>query len=53
MLHFETICFLKVDNVDIFLKFQSREFHSGFNGHTYQTTERIAKAQQLFSLLTW
>ena len=28
MLNFDIICFLKVDNVDIFLKLSSREFHS-------------------------
>ena len=28
MFNFDIICFLKVDNVDIFLKLSSREFHS-------------------------
>ena len=28
MLTFDIICFLKVGNVDIFLKLHSREFHS-------------------------
>ena len=28
MLNFNSICFLKVGNVDIFLKLSSREFHS-------------------------
>ena len=28
MFNFDIICFLKVGNVDIFLKLSSREFHS-------------------------
>ena len=28
MLNFDILCFIKVGNVDIFLKLSSREFHS-------------------------